>query len=1019
MANQDWEINNKISKKRNFFAYFIKIMLKINKKSIMLPTVVFIFSLIAAIGFIALKQTRLAGATTSSSSDLEVYQNCHNKAAEGDCAKADFNEDGQVNALDFALFMAAFQKYDLNGDGIINTEENADSDFDVFSDCWLKYVADAPECAASDFDGDGGIGVPDFNLFKAAINTYDLNGDGIVNKSKKYLSDYDVFNLCWLQNITDIPDCAASDFDGNGLVEANDYTMFGDALRKYDLNSDEIVNKEQGVNSDFDVFSDCWRKYVADAPECAASDFDGDGGIGVPDFNLFKNAINTYDLNGDGIITIGPLPAPTISLTASTTSIKTGESLAITVSGKSTAGLASVWWWVEDKNNPAFHEIPGTVDGKEVNLAAAQNWSAGYGKYSHAYTNIITFSEPGQYYIKANARDLLYPVAGEAHQASEGDGIAVVEVNVSLNIQDGDLIKLDGSTEIYRLNEGKRDVIPYLAGFEDYKNAVMASNGWSENDVKTVSQPLLESYPLGENITIKENSAYLLKKQNEERYYIVISEATLSEVNKDDYSDYAQVVIPDGFFPNYTIGAPTTKPDFIVSNIAFYNIYNDREDVVVATICNNGTAYTFDSSGLKIEFGLDNNYTNWVRNNGGETMLSGACREFTPAGKIISGTGIFNISVRVDGENQIKEENENNNTLTKAISIHDKQSTCTDSDGGKNYYQKGVANTFTDYCIDNNMLREFYCEKNGDSNTVSYQCPNGCSDGMCIKANKEQDKYEDEDNNDTSNDDSKNENDDKNEEQKEEHKKDDDHIKKIREHAKDLFENKIDALLAEVKELRDIVKEQQTQIKYLAKLKKDIKALSERVENAINNFITYGVDENTKKLGAGERAAVIHSFKAAFKKLPETEEELADAIKIANGRWPSLKSEEAERQAKEHFKKIYKRIADMDNPHDNAAITIMAYGLRQRAENRNLDNERKAIRIFRHIWKHNPSSTEDWNMVQAIAYSGADRETDSDKDLLPDEWEKKLGTDPNNPDSDRDGYIDGTEVEYGYSPLSE
>lgn len=247
--------------------------------------------------------------------------------------------------------------------------------------------------------------------------------------------------------------------------------------------------------------------------------------------------------------------------------------------------------------------------------------------------------------------------------------------------------------------------------------------------------------------------------------------------------------------------------------------------------------------------------------------------------------------------------------------------------------------------------------------------------------------------------------------------KNDDPIEIIRDRAKDLFENKFEAMRAEINELRDIIKEQQTQIKYLVSLKKDVEALSEKVESAINNFITYGVDENTKKLGAGERAAVMHSFKAAFNKLPETKDELSDAIKIANGRWPSMTSEEAEKEAKKQFEKIYKYIADMDNPRDNAAITVMAYGLRQKAENRNLNSEKAGIKIFKGIYGHDPNTTEDWNMMQAITYSGASRGADTDGDLLLDEREAALGTNPKNPDTDGDGFKDGEEVANGYDPL--
>ena len=71
--------------------------------------------------------------------------------------------------------------------------------------------------------------------------------------------------------------------------------------------------------------------------------------------------------------------------------------------------------------------------------------------------------------------------------------------------------------------------------------------------------------------------------------------------------------------------------------------------------------------------------------------------------------------------------------------------TCTDSDGGKNYYVVGsvtysnnpgqpndVSSINTDYCLDKTNLVEQYCENN-NYKSMNYQCPNGCSGGACIK----------------------------------------------------------------------------------------------------------------------------------------------------------------------------------------------------------------------------------------------------------------------------------------------
>jgi len=145
---------------------------------------------------------------------------------------------------------------------------------------------------------------------------------------------------------------------------------------------------------------------------------------------------------------------------------------------------------------------------------------------------------------------------------------------------------------------------------------------------------------------------------------------------------------------------------------------------------------------------------------------------------------------------------------------------------------------------------------------------------------------------------------------------------------------------------------------------------SVQTRNAITNFVTYGT-QTTQPLGAGERAGVINSFKAAFGSLPTTENDWNDVIKIANGRWPGQISQTAEERANINFKKVYLRTTNRKNPHDSAAITVMAYGLRP--AKRNLESEKVAIKTFRAVYGYNPLAATAWDVVRAIAYSGAKR----------------------------------------------
>jgi hypothetical protein len=146
--------------------------------------------------------------------------------------------------------------------------------------------------------------------------------------------------------------------------------------------------------------------------------------------------------------------------------------------------------------------------------------------------------------------------------------------------------------------------------------------------------------------------------------------------------------------------------------------------------------------------------------------------------------------------------------------------------------------------------------------------------------------------------------------------------------------------------------------------------ISAAATKLVNNFIAYGTP-TTKNIGAGERAGVLSSYQKAFGKLPTTESEWTDVIKIANGRWPGETSSSAIASAKNEFKKVYKREANLSNKNDNAAISIIAYGLRPTA--RNTNSESFSIRVFKSVYGHNPVSSLAWDIVRAIAYSGAKR----------------------------------------------
>jgi hypothetical protein len=156
--------------------------------------------------------------------------------------------------------------------------------------------------------------------------------------------------------------------------------------------------------------------------------------------------------------------------------------------------------------------------------------------------------------------------------------------------------------------------------------------------------------------------------------------------------------------------------------------------------------------------------------------------------------------------------------------------------------------------------------------------------------------------------------------------------------------------------------------------KKIIALTAETITDAtkftIADFIHSGTP-TTLTLGAGERAGSIASFQSAFGRLPNSTLDWQDVVKIGNGRWTTQTSASAEAKAKISFKKIYLREPNMKQANDNAAVNIMAYGLRPAS--RNTASEKTAILSFKYIFKKTPVSAEEWDIVRAIAYSGAKR----------------------------------------------
>jgi len=148
----------------------------------------------------------------------------------------------------------------------------------------------------------------------------------------------------------------------------------------------------------------------------------------------------------------------------------------------------------------------------------------------------------------------------------------------------------------------------------------------------------------------------------------------------------------------------------------------------------------------------------------GDLILPGERERFTEYINP-SQEGWVTIEAIADTYGEVSESNEGDNKLKKEFyvkKIFDIKAECSDSDGGKEYYIKGMAdnrkNSIGSYwqdkclskdqigerewkynevyeCTGNNCnLQEGYCDGDNVKN-IAYKCPNGCRNGACVKNN--------------------------------------------------------------------------------------------------------------------------------------------------------------------------------------------------------------------------------------------------------------------------------------------
>lgn len=135
------------------------------------------------------------------------------------------------------------------------------------------------------------------------------------------------------------------------------------------------------------------------------------------------------------------------------------------------------------------------------------------------------------------------------------------------------------------------------------------------------------------------------------------------------------------------------------------------------------------------------------------------------------------------------------------------------------------------------------------------------------------------------------------------------------------------------------------------------------------HFIAYGTTES-KRMSLRDRKGVIGDYYETYHRIPLNNSDWSDIASILTSKKPNQKSQSAEDQAISAFHKIFERVPNVNlNQDDEFTLNFMAYKLR--SVNRNLELEKGAIRKFQSIYKFIPSSSSDWSIVRALAYTAS------------------------------------------------
>lgn len=175
-----------------------------------------------------------------------------------------------------------------------------------------------------------------------------------------------------------------------------------------------------------------------------------------------------------------------------------------------------------------------------------------------------------------------------------------------------------------------------------------------------------------------------------------------------------------------------------------------------------------------------------------------------------------------------------------------------------------------------------------------------------------------------------------------------------------------DALLAALGVMRDTSAETRA----LSGVRSDAREFGVMISDAQANrlalFIAYGLSSETRRLGEGERRALIRDMLETMQRADLNAE---DMQRLTVGQIPLMRNLNVERQqlprVRQTFRTLYGHDPNFQNVEENLAWNTLMYRIRFR---RDLVLEQQGIREFRSIFGRSPSSPFQWAAVRVQGY---------------------------------------------------